>query len=291
MHRSFQATLHVLLCRFSGWSSPRVRSTHEIWGEICGCWAFASHLMPFVEGLFLEFHLGLGGSVFRFWSSSQIFTKFHGHGHGRGFGGAVLWNEVILIPWDALQWTFSPSHLASGTCSRTPTGRGWAARRSGCRVYVRCVLQETYVLCLLHMSTNITYIYIYYIRIYVYIMYILCIYYVYVTKKMSHEAKYLKQNHRSACMVWSQGWFSFMMLCSIWDQKGYIWVHVDQERVWGSTCGRTPPQQFYRLGKIAVPWWLWVSHLKGWKFGPSSQCAGCLRLLCTAPCGTISRNI
>ena len=85
-------------------------------------------------------------------------------------------------------------------------------------------------------------------------MYILCIYYVYVTKKMSHEAKYLKQNHRSACMVWSQGWFSFMMLCSIWDQKGYIWVHVDQERVWGSTCGRNPPQQFYRLGKIAVPW-------------------------------------
>ena len=32
-------------------------------------------LMPFVEGLFLEFHLGLGGSVFRFWSSSQIFTS------------------------------------------------------------------------------------------------------------------------------------------------------------------------------------------------------------------------
>ena len=29
-------------------------------------------LMPFVEGLFLEFHLGLGGSGFRFWSSSQM---------------------------------------------------------------------------------------------------------------------------------------------------------------------------------------------------------------------------
>ena len=72
-------------------------------------------------------------------------------------------NEVILIPWDALQWTFCPSHLASGTCSRTPgeDERMSRERRSGCRVYVRCVLQETYVLCLLHMSTNIIYIYIY----------------------------------------------------------------------------------------------------------------------------------
>ena len=127
--------------------------------------------------------------------------------------------------------------------SRSPLGMSGI-----CQVCVTgdiCVMFVTYV--------NKYHIYIYIYIIYVY-MYILCIYYVYVTKKMSHEAKYLKQNHRSACMVWSQGWFSFMMLCSIWDQKGYIWVHVDQERVWGSTCGRTPPQQFYRLGKIAVPW-------------------------------------